>query len=769
MPPVVRFTLAYAAGLWVGRALFPAWSVVLAAALTAAVLTRRAPGVAVGFLAVAAGAGQGIVAERVDRSGCASRWAPGRHSAIVRLGDGPDARGLADAIVVHAPEGCRGALRIRLASGSQPSGATLIVVGTHTPGAAFRALHVRRVPARRPLRFVIRDAVGDRIAMLYGPRGPLVDALVLGRRGAIDPQLRADFIASGLAHLLSISGLHVGIVAAWMGLLLRVAGLGSRAATVSAVGSWAYVALLGFPAPATRSAAYVAIRAVALSRQRHPPPDAVLAVAVLVVLAVDPDAITSVGAWLSAAAMWGTIEAGRVVGARARRHPALALTAASVGAVAATAPISAFAFGQVAPAGIVTNLVAVPLAGAIVPGVFASLATGGVLAAGTGISLAAMEWTAALGARLPLGQVAGDPGWAFALPWGLLLVTLVWLARRRPTWPVTVRRLALAAALVTWASTVRTWAGRERYRGLSVYVLDVGQGDAIALRSPRGRWVLVDAGPRLAPGADAGRRVVAPFLRRQGVRSLDLLIVSHGDADHLGGVPAVLASIPARMVVEPGQPLGTSLYAEYLGAVDAAGATWRAARRGDVVDLDGVRLTVLHPAADWVAREARPNENSVVVRVTYGDFDLLLAGDAGWPAESALAGALAQVEVLKVGHHGSAGASREPWLAAAAPRVAVISVGTNGYGHPAPEVLARLARRGVTVFRTDRGGTVTVRSDGRYLEVRQRARNALPARFLCRLRAWSPSRASSSSRSACSPRPPGSSRTSFTTWPSPPR
>jgi competence protein ComEC len=366
-----------------------------------------------------------------------------------------------------------------------------------------------------------------------------------------------------------------------------------------------------------------------------------------------------------------------------------------------------------------------------------------------------------------LGVVAGDPGVAFMAPWAGGLLAAVWLVRRRPTWPVLTRRVLWALAAASWAAVARDWWARDRYPGLTLHVLAVGQGDAIALRSPHGRWGLVDAGPRTM-GVDAGRSVVAPFLRRQGVRSLDFVVVSHGDADHLGGVPSVLAAVPTALVLEPGQPLGTDLYGEYLRVVDQTGASWRAAREGDVLQWDGVRIEVLHPSAAWVRREARPNENSVVLRVTYGEFDALLSGDAGLPVESLLVGRLSRVELLKVGHHGSPGSTGGPWLTALGPRVAVVSVGVNGYGHPAPGVLARLAAHGVAVFRTDRGGTVTVRTDGRYLGIDQGGAFP-PGGIACRLLDWLPSRASSSSRSGCSPKRPGSSPTSFTTWPSPPR
>jgi competence protein ComEC len=768
MPPVAQTAVAFAAGLWVGRALSVPWPPLGLLLAAAAALWRPAPWSATLLVVLAVGGAHGRWLAERERAGCAARWQAGRHAAIVRLQDAPSDRGMAQASVLHAPEACAGRLRLRIPADAARSGATLAVVGAYAPGGALRVERVRVLGAPPPLRFVVRDRVSRRIEALFGVRAPLIDALVLDRRGDVDPRLRAAFTASGLAHILSISGLHVGIVAAWLVLIGRVGRLGRRAPWLGVAGVWVYVLLLGFPAPATRAAGFVAIAALARVRQRHPPPGAVLAVAVLVVLAIDPSAVTQVGAWLSVAAMWGTVGAAALLRRAGRRGALLGLIISSAGAVLATAPITAYVFGQVALAGLVTNLVAVPLSGVIVPGVLASLVGGPVFAAGTGLALAALEWIATAGARLPFGVMAGEPGAAFAIPWAAALAVSVWLVRRRPTWPVMTRRALLVLAVAAWAWAARDWWTRDRYGGFTMHVLSVGQGDAIALRSPSGRWALIDGGPRTR-GADAGRSVVAPFLRRQGVRHLDFVVVSHGDADHLGGVPSVLSAVPAGLVLEPGQPLGTDLYAEYLRVVDEAGAGWRAARDGDVLEWDGVRLEVLHPSAAWVRREARPNENSVVLRVTYGEFDAVLSGDAGLPVESLLVGRLSRVELLKVGHHGSAGSSGGPWLAALSPRVAVISVGPNAYGHPAPPVLERLADRDVAVFRTDRHGTVTVRTDGRYLAV-TREDASLLGRIACRVHGnWSRSRASSSSRSACSPRPPGSSPTSFMTWPSPPR
>jgi competence protein ComEC len=201
--------------------------------------------------------------------------------------------------------------------------------------------------------------------------------------------------------------------------------------------------------------------------------------------------------------------------------------------------------------------------------------------------------------------------------------------------------------------------------------------------------------------------------------------------------------------MEPGQPLATALYQRHLAAVDAVGASWRASRAGDTLLVDGVRLIVLHPSAPWIEQEFRPNENSLVIQLEYGCFRALLTGDIGFAVEEYLRGRLDPVHVLKIGHHGSGGSTSDAFLDATAPRAAVVSVGRNRYGHPNPGVLDRLTSRNIEVFRTDRGGTVTIRSDGRYLEVGTRDWDTLVGRLMCRIRRSLQSNNSSSSRNAC--------------------
>jgi len=650
-----------------------------------------------------------------------------------------------------------------------PGGSRVVAVGVSRDPVVFHVSRVRVLRGGRSARYALRDLLARRIAVLYGARAPLVNALILNGTEDLDPTLRRQFADAGVAHLLSISGLHVGIMAGWAVLLLRRFTRRRTAMAAGAVLAWGYVIMIGSPAPAVRAAAFVSITAAARLFQRHPSPGVVLTVAALVVMVVDPGAATSVGAWLSVAALWGSDLGSRAVPAAWRERPGALLTGASLGATLATAPITALTFGAVAPVGIVANLVAVPLGSLAVPAVFASLAVSW-MASGAGLALAGTERVAAMAAAIPGGHVNGPPGLGFAAPWCALLAVAWWARHRRPTWVVARRRLLASAAVGGWIAVALPLAGFDSSRGLlEIDVLDVGQGDAIAIRSPEGQWALIDAGPR-TPAGDAGQSVVLPFLRRRGVEHLSVVIVSHVHADHLGGVPAVERALQPELVLESGQPAPTPLYLEQLATVDAGGMPWRAARAGDTLVLGSVRLAVLHPTDSWVSTHDDPNEDSVVLWLRYGDFDALLTGDIGFPAESALMAHVGPVEVLKVGHHGSAGSSSAAWLDHLRPRVAVISVGKdNRYGHPAPATLGRLRERGIVVRRTDQGGTVTIRSDGRYFWVTREGPTSLPERLRCLITHWSPSNGSSSARKNCTAEPPVSFPTSSTTLPSPPR
>jgi competence protein ComEC len=753
-PPIVRFAIAYGAGLTAGLVFLPPLSAVLvpgAVGLALVATGRRDGAVLVLTLAVGGLAGRSVADGR--RSECAVAWRPGPHAAVAVLDEPLSQRGRAAVVVTSTVEHCRGSIDARFPEPSAehpapPAGATVVVVGMLDDVGMLHVRHWRVLPGRALWLPRIRSALTDRITRLYGPRAPLVEALLLGRRDDVARGLRQEFADSGLAHLLAIAGLHVGFLVGWVILLAGLIASRRRALIIAAVFAWCYVSLLGFPPPATRAAAFVSIRTIAHLRERHPAPLAALGVGALVVVAIDPQAIATAGFWMSISAVWGmgwVMEGGRTMqrlmsgGSRAavalRRHAVLRglteMALASVAATCATAPVAAYTFGSVAPIGVVANMVAIPLAGLAVPGVFLSLLVS-PLAAGAGLALSAVEQVARIAANFPLGHVTGTPGLGFAAPWAILLALAVWVRRDRPTLIVARRRLIAGWAAALWAVAVGTVPlGHDAAPSVMIYVLDVGQGDGIVVRTPRGHWIVIDAGPR-TPQHDAGRDVVVPFLRKQGVRQLDLAIPTHGDADHLGGMPTVVRALDPALVLDNGQPVGTALFLDYQRALIERDPEWHAARTGDMLTVDSVTLTVLSPSAAWEASHLETNENSVVLEVRYGAFTALLTGDMDSVTEAALLPTVPHVDLLKVAHHGSATSTTAAWLERVRPQAAVISVAAkNSYGHPSPATLLRLAVRDIPVWRTDQGGTVTIRSDGRYFDVSQRHPHSLLERLRC--------------------------------------
>jgi competence protein ComEC len=248
--------------------------------------------------------------------------------------------------------------------------------------------------------------------------------------------------------------------------------------------------------------------------------------------------------------------------------------------------------------------------------------------------------------------------------------------------------------------------------GLEIAFLDVGQGDAVAIRTPAGRWLLVDAGP-IEDRFDAGEKRVLPFLRSRGADGVEAMILTHPHADHVGGAGAVLRGMRVGRVVEPGLPFGTPLYRDLLRTVDERGVPWSVARQDRVLRIDGVELLFLWPSVRSLDSPADANDISAVVQIRYGEFSALLTGDAPSEVEEHLVsryGAALRSDVLKAGHHGSRTATSDAFLRAVQPELAVISCGVrNRYRHPAPETLHRLEARGVPVARTDLEGTVVVR------------------------------------------------------------
>jgi competence protein ComEC len=550
-------------------------------------------------------------------------------------------------------------------------------------------------------RQTVRDAIFARVDDRQ--RAGIVAALVTGDQNAID---RADwdvFRATGVAHLMSISGLHVTLfawvaaaVVGWLwrrSLRLCLAWPAQHAALAGGLLLAAGYALFsGFGVPAQRTVWMLAtVAALRCTGLRWPWP-LVWLLACAVVVAIDPWALLQPGFWLSFVAVGvlfatdnGTYGEQRGMASRARTM----LREQAVVTLALT-PLGLLLFGQASVVGLPANLLAIPWVTLVVT----PLALLGVLAPplwdAAALAVQALGVVLQWMADLPFAavSVAMPPLWAGAAGvLGGLVLAMHW------PWQLRALGLPLLIPVLLWQPP-RPAAGQ-----FDLLAADVGQGNAVIVRTAS-HTLVYDAGPRYGPSSDAGHRVLLPLLRALG-EQVDVLMLSHRDADHTGGAAAVLAFAP-QAAAQGSIEAGHELHSVRPVAPCEAGQRWQ---------WDGVAFEVLHPAPGALAGGGKPNTLSCVLRIaaarSAGGASALLAGDIEQPQEQALvlSGANLSADVLLVPHHGSKTSSSAAFLDAVQPAVALAQVGfRNRFGHPAPAVMQRYEARGIQVAESPRCG-----------------------------------------------------------------
>ncbi|GIX22766.1 MAG: DNA internalization-related competence protein ComEC/Rec2 [Gammaproteobacteria bacterium] len=554
-----------------------------------------------------------------------------------------------------------------------------------------------------------------------------IQALTLGWRGAVDEAQWALLRATGTTHLMAISGMHVGLLAAlayalglalWRRLRARLAPWrwppAQRLAALTALAAAAAYALLsGFSVPTQRALLMLAVGLAAWWSAAGARPWRAWCLALAVVLLWDPFAPLTPGFWLSFAAVAVLIHvfAGRrrpaATGLLRWRRAAGDLCRAQFALILGLAPLSAYFFGEAALLGALANLVAVPLVGlGVLPLAVAGTALLPFDDLSSGLLQAAAAGLAGLDRLLePLSQAvapwrpAQPPAWS--LPLAALGVALLSLPRGVPG-----RWLGLGCLLPALTHA----APAPPPGALWLTVLDVGQGNAVLLRTA-GHAALYDAGPRSAGGFDAGARIVLPHLRSLGIGRLDALLVSHEDQDHAGGAGAVLEGLDVAWVLAADP-------APYRGR---AGRVERC-RRGRQWRWDGVTFRLLHPEPET---PGDGNDASCVLEIEAGGRRVLLAGDIGARVERRLAaaGRLRPAALVLAPHHGSAGSSSPAWVDAVAPEQVVYSAAwANRWGFPRPAVTARYAAAGARQWHTGRDGALEFEVSAAGLRLRQAAR-----------------------------------------------
>jgi len=607
--------------------------------------------------------------------------------------------------------------------------AAAAILAVTTPPSERPIVHAQKREPPSDILSRVRAHAARSIDRTFGDDAPLARALLIADQHQIPTEMRDRYASAGLIHMLSISGLHVAVIAAAMELLFQVARLSRRVSLFGAfIATGVYVAVIGAPPPALRSAAMLGVSMASRLSQRPTSPWAAWAVGAFVPL-VQPRIAVDVGYQLSVLGMCALVAAGSLW----RRHLANRLDGwkgklvrelvTSLVACAVTAPLVAWVFGRVSLIAPLSNLVAAPIVTLAQPILFLALlvsplgAVARFFAQAVHPLLFAFDWVAWAAASTPGAAIVVTTTLITAVLGALAAVALVVACSSRfPVRPAITGLAALATMAIAPVLPPLTPSRSDR---VELHVLDVGQGDAILIRTNRGHWILLDAGPAWR-GGDAGRTTVLPYILRRG-GSLEAFVLSHPHTDHVGGAATVLNAMHPHTYWDAAFAGGSDAYIASLVAARKQGIEWHRVHPADSIRIDGVSVSFLAPDSAWTVGLKDPNLASTIAVVRYGMVRFLLVGDAERAEEDWL---LAhhrdglRAQVLKVGHHGSSTSSSDAFLDAVHPDLAVISVGAgNMYGHPSNDVLHALSRVGAEVLRTDEAGTVIVRTDGVHIEI----------------------------------------------------
>ncbi|OGS98098.1 MAG: DNA internalization-related competence protein ComEC/Rec2 [Gallionellales bacterium RIFCSPLOWO2_12_FULL_59_22] len=566
-----------------------------------------------------------------------------------------------------------------------------------------------------------REAVREKFGATLGdaPYSGVLSALAIGDQNSISAAQWQVFTRTGVNHLMSISGLHITMLASlafavayWLWrrsarliLFLPARKFAALAALLTAIG---YALLSGFAVPAQRTVYMVGAVAVALWLNRNFSPGQILSIALLGVLIPDPWAVMSAGFWLSfgAVALILFVSANRIGRSHWLAEYATVQWAMAVGLT----PLLLGLFQQASLVSPIANAVTIPLVSLIVVPL-------------TLLGAALPPWFGNWDAPLWLAHFVMS-GVAYFLEWLNALPQAVWTQHAPPAWSVAAAMLGALWILLPRGFPAR-WLGLPlllplflnapeppQPGALRLVVFDVGQGLAVAAQT-RNHALLYDTGPDFSGEADSGNRILVPALRALGIGKLDGLVLSHDDSDHTGGAASIMQAMPVGWI-SSSLPAAHPLLQQVTDARRCAdGASW---------NWDGVQFDILHPAPDYAdANKTHDNDLSCVLRIGIGKHGILLAGDIEKNSEARLLRLHADklpASLLVAPHHGSKSSSSLDFVAATLPDYVVFTAGyRNRFGHPREEVLQRYADSGAELLRSDEDGAILVEMNAQGLQV----------------------------------------------------
>lgn len=609
-------------------------------------------------------------------------------------------------------------------------------------------LHNRQIVAHGEIKYVtgieksngfgwadIRERVRQNIDSIFSQRSaPLAKALFLGYKEEITDVTRQNFSRSGLSHVMAVSGLHVGFIVApiwliipflwrrrwgkWLGLILL---------TVLLTG---YAGLTGFSASVCRASIMAWL--LTCGRLFHKVRNSInlTACAAIILLMIDPGQLFNLGFQLSFSAVFIILlilpAVQNLIPNKKRfkiSGALLTIILVSVVVQAGLYPLLTYYFGEFSIVGPVANAVVIPLLTVTVPaGLLISVAPG---ANTTLLYYAAIpvEWTLQwvefvadnLGGRDFSYVAINNESLFLFLFWGVLILYISSIRIPELRWKILI--LLLVTFNILMGELI---CQKNRINRIQITFLDVGQGDAIHIKTPSGKHILVDTG-RWSPGFNSGEKTILPYLNNFQIDELEALVLSHPHADHIGGVKSMLEKISIHMIYQSDYNYDSQLFTRYMDAAKRQGIPISDLYAGDTVYIeDNVRFYVLGPKKS-VTKPSNPNNHSVVLKLVYGETSFLLSGDAEKEQESEITniyGDFLKADLYKMGHHGSSTSSTNRFLSHISPDLTVVSLSfRNRFGHPNQEAVTRISNYSKEVYFTSLQGALVFESDGKKIEL----------------------------------------------------
>ena len=601
-----------------------------------------------------------------------------------------------------------------------------------------------------------REGIEHFLDMNTSPPGRgMLKALLIGERGEIPSEVRETFIAAGVVHILAISGLHLGIIVTLIFFAIKgMLRLSERVLLrydirkIAALATFppllAYILITGFPISTIRAGIMASCFLASILINRHRNTLNTLAFAAFIILLASPTSLWNPSFQLSFSSVLGIIiltpPLYRLLfpqdpltlltpqkGGRLKRGIALSFIA-SFAAIVVTSPIVAFHFHRVSTMGLVSNAIIIPIVGlGVLPLGLLSLPLIPIFPSGGALLIQASAALSQWGIRA-MELIASLPFTARYLPGPTMLemiliyafiASLLWL-KRQP-----IKKLALALILVLAVLDLSYWGLRGYATNeLRVNFLDVGQGDCALVEFPRGKRMLIDGGG-LYGDFDVGENVIAPFLWKRRILKIDYLVLSHPQPDHYKGLLFIAQHFGPREFWHNGMTSDASTYEQLLGIMREKGIKMIQVEDGFTRFVGDVRVEALHPAEGWMpagqSKRGWTNNNSLVLRIVFGDHSFLFTGDIEKEAETRLLRDDKKLgaHVLKVPHHGSKTSSTYYFVEEVSPQYAIFPLGyKNIFRFPSKRVVRRYENRGCQILRTDLDGAITVISDGKQLQVK---------------------------------------------------